>query len=399
MTRAKQTNICLITLSSPQFRRKEPDVVLQQFLQVLEPIGKELFFLTDNYPSSAIFSSKIHLWKIKKYRKKDHLLLRIADHIITQLRISYRLAKIANRINIVVFVGTTILLLPMLVARLFHKKTVYISVGFIAGAVGELYKDITFGSTLTLIIATLENLHYKLSDRAVIYSQRCLTPDLLKYKDKIWSAPRHFLDFEKFKLRKRLRERENVIGYIGRLHPEKGILNFMEAISMILKARKDVTFLVVGDGELREKVEEYLKRGDLNNKVRYIRWVSHDKIPKYLNDLKLCVLPSAPTEGLPNIMLEAMACGTPFLATPVGAIPDVIKDGETGFIMKDNSPECIARNVIRALDHSHLERITQNARAFVKREYTYEAAMGRYRNLLLHQPSKTINKSRNSWVS
>ena len=97
--------------------------------------------------------------------------------------------------------------------------------------------------------------------------------------------------------------------------------------------------------------------------------------------MKQVVLPSY-TEGLPNIMLEAMACGTPVLATPVGAIPNVIKDGETGFIMKDNSPECIAENVIRALNHPNLERIAGNARALVEREFTYERAVERWREVL-----------------
>ena len=72
----------------------------------------------------------------------------------------------------------------------------------------------------------------------------------------------------------------------------------------------------------------------------------------------------------------------PVLATSVGAIPDVIKDEEAGFIMEDNSPECIAENVRRALEHPNLDEIVKNARKLIEEEYTYEAAVERYRTIL-----------------
>ena len=60
----------------------------------------------------------------------------------------------------------------------------------------------------------------------------------------------------------------------------------------------------------------------------------------------------------------------------------MIKDGETGFIMENNSPECIAKNVMRALEHPNPERIGENARELVEKEFTYEAAVERYRTIL-----------------
>ena len=81
-------------------------------------------------------------------------------------------------------------------------------------------------------------------------------------------------------------------------------------------------------------------------------------------------------------MLEAMGCGTPVLATPVGAIPDVIIDGKTGFIMENNSPECIAENVIRALNSPDLERIAENGRRFVEENFSFEKTVENWKRIL-----------------
>jgi glycosyltransferase involved in cell wall biosynthesis len=237
-------------------------------------------------------------------------------------------------------------------------------------------------SLLDRITKFLEIINYIFSNRIIVYSTNLIKEwSIEKYKNKIYIAHEHFIDFDKFKIKKNLDERENVVGYIGRLSEEKGVLNFIKAIPEIIEKENEIEFLVGGDGQLRDKIERYLEEKDLNDKVELKGWIPHDELPNYLNELKLLVLPSY-TEGLPNSMLEAMACGTPVLATPVGAIPDVIRDGETGFIMENNSPECIAENVIRALNDSNLDIIVKNARELVEKDFTYEAAVERYRTIL-----------------
>jgi glycosyltransferase involved in cell wall biosynthesis len=237
-------------------------------------------------------------------------------------------------------------------------------------------------TALFRMVDLLLRVNLTLSSRIVTYSARIMAEhNLDKYRDKISLAQEHFLDFSRFKVQRPVSQRENLVAYIGRLSEGKGILNLIEAFPEILNKRSDIGFLIGGDGPLRGRVEICLNEANMAGRVNFVGWIPHDELPGYLNRVKLLVLPSY-TEALPNIMLEAMACGTPVLVTAVGAIPDIIKDGETGFIMEDNSHNSIVRNIIRALEHPALEQIVRNACALIEREYTFEAAVARYGEIL-----------------
>ena len=83
-------------------------------------------------------------------------------------------------------------------------------------------------------------------------------------------------------------------------------------------------------------------------------------------------------------MLEAMACGTPVVATSVGSIPDFVKNAETGFIMENNSPDCIAKNIINALEESDLEKVSERARVLIEQNFTFGKAVERYENIIMN---------------
>jgi glycosyltransferase involved in cell wall biosynthesis len=200
--------------------------------------------------------------------------------------------------------------------------------------------------------------------------------------NKIIIAHRHFVDFTKFMIKKRINERANVIGYIGRFAEEKGILNLVKSIPLVLNRRKDIYFVLCGEGELSDEIKKIVQRESLGKNVKLTGLISHIDVPNFLNNFKLLVLPSY-TEGLPNIVLEAMACGTPVLATPVGAIPDIIKDGKTGFLIKSNDPKNIADKIVELLDkYELLEEVSMNAYNYVKENFNYEKTLESWRRIL-----------------
>ncbi|MFC1865770.1 glycosyltransferase family 4 protein [Chloroflexota bacterium] len=254
-----------------------------------------------------------------------------------------------------------------------------------------IYRNYLFGIG-GKIIATIykgsEKISYYFADRIVIDSEGLVAASGLgKYRHKVIVAgDRRFIESETFGVKKQLAERSNLIGYIGRLSYEKGVTNFVKAIPLVIKQHSSVEFLIGGNGPLLNKLKSEVMQMGLDSKVKFTGWIPHTELADYLNELRLFILPSS-TEGLPNTVLEAMACGTPVLVTPVGALPEIIKDKETGFIMNDNSPDSIASGIIEALSHPQLEEVSRNAVTLVKNKFTYENAVKKY-DALLHSLDK-----------
>lgn len=353
------------------------NIPLSNLVDILGPLSNDLYLITGN-DGYTFFKEdiRIHTYGIR-HETGANVFTRILKYMYTQLRISYKLAKITRNIDLWIFyIGGDSLLLPMLTVKLLRKKVVLA----FAGSSVQTLKSVN--DSFFKPVKILSKINCILSKRIILYSESIIKDlNLERYKNKICIAHKHFIDFDKFKIKKKFNDRADLVGYIGRLSEEKGTLNFVKAIPEISIENSDLRFLIVGEGSLRNEIGRYLEEKNLNDKVKLTGWAPHDKIPNYLNELKLLVLPSY-TEGLPNIMLEAMACGTPVLATPVGAIPDIIKDGKNGFIMENNSSERIAKNVIRALNYPNLDKIVKNARELAEKKFTYEVAVERYRKIL-----------------
>jgi glycosyltransferase involved in cell wall biosynthesis len=184
------------------------------------------------------------------------------------------------------------------------------------------------------------------------------------------------LDINLFRINKKLHERKNIVGYIGRLSGDKGVLELAKAIPLVLLQKSDLSFLIVGDGPLIAEMKKELKRSGCLDKVDFVGWVPHKKLPDYFNEMRIHVLPSY-TEAFGGTAIEAMACGAISIANSVGGMPDVIINNETGFLLKDNLPQTIADKVIEVWDNPELDKIQRNAEEFVEKTFSYEKAMER----------------------
>jgi glycosyltransferase involved in cell wall biosynthesis len=182
-----------------------------------------------------------------------------------------------------------------------------------------------------------------------------------------------------FKVTKPLEKRGSIIGYIGALTQQKGIIQLLLAMNIIKKT--NVRLFIIGDGPLKNQLRAMIKGFSLGGRVLLLGTVPYPHLPHYLNEMKLLVLPSLCGEGLPNVILEAMACGTPVLATSVGGIPDVIKDNETGFILASTESSKAAEKIdeILAKDPRELQKIVNNALKFINVNYRLRDAIKRYK--------------------
>lgn len=297
-------------------------------------------------------------------------------YLILQMKISYHLLYRSKSTDVWILYIDGGLVFPMILSKILGKKTIILLGGF-------REQELNFtGSTADRLGYILAKFNLSCCNSLVVYSPRLISGwHLESYRSKIHIAHEHFIDFSRFSRTIPMCHRPNTIAYIGRLSAEKGVRNFISALPAILDNQIGLQIVIGGEGPLRDSIRDSLRKEKITDQADMPGWITHDDLPRHLNRIRLLVLPSY-TEGLPNIMIEAMACGTPVLATPAGAIPDIIRDGETGFIMENNTSECIAMNVRRALSSPDLAKIAEKGRCLVEREFAFEKTVEDWEQIL-----------------
>ncbi len=191
-------------------------------------------------------------------------------------------------------------------------------------------------------------------------------------------------DKEEVRNRLRLEENDKAVFFVGRLSKEKNPDIFVETAKKFV-ADKHLKFFIIGDGPMKNEIEKSLEDKKIHN-IKYLGYKKPEEVAEYLTVCDIFVLPSA-IEGFPLSILEAMAMKTAVIASRIGAMPDILKDGYTGFVVTPGSSEEIAQRIQKIYkDNVRLNTIKNNARKDFEEKYSnkilkknYEAF---YRELL-----------------
>ena len=147
-----------------------------------------------------------------------------------------------------------------------------------------------------------------------------------------------------------LPEHTRVIVSVGNLIPEKGFQLLIPAVAEVARNYSDVRLYVVGKGPLRRDLEALTRKCGVAERVVFVGARPNEELKLWFSAAEVSCLISS-REGWPNVVLESLACGTPVLATPVGAVPEVLVSPELGLIVQRNT-NAIIEGLRRALEKS-----------------------------------------------
>jgi glycosyltransferase involved in cell wall biosynthesis len=193
-------------------------------------------------------------------------------------------------------------------------------------------------------------------------------------RDEFLSAPDPN-EIRKLKTGLGINSNEVVVGFFGRMMDAKGAFLLLEAS---LKLRdmipdKPVKYLLIGNGKDSPKYKAWVNRNNISEKFVFIDFQTG--IKPYYHACDIVTLPSY-HEGLPFSLLEAMACGKPLVATGVGGIPEIVKDGGNGFIIPAGSADKLAGALCKLISDPGLRlKMGISGMEMVKRDFTFSRSM------------------------
>jgi glycosyltransferase involved in cell wall biosynthesis len=160
------------------------------------------------------------------------------------------------------------------------------------------------------------------------------------------------------------------VGTVSGLSREKGLIYLIEAASLIPHVKDRVRFDIVGDGNCRMELEELVRKKELEDCIQFLGF--RTDIQTLMKNFDLFVLPSL-SEGLSSAIMEAMASSLPVIASNVGGIPELVQNGDNGFLVRPADPESLARAIMQLVEKPEtLRQMGIRGRERVEKKFTLD---------------------------
>src|SRR6266850_199719 len=166
---------------------------------------------------------------------------------------------------------------------------------------------------------------------------------------------------------------------VRNLEARMGLDTLLDAMAIVRRRRPDTLLLIGGAGSLRASLEARARALALEAHVTFLGFVPDETLPSYYQAADVFVLPTRELEGFGLVTVEALACGTPVLGTPVGATPEVLNGLDASLVFRGTSADVMAEDLLRFLETmarspEAYARLRGACRAHAERHYTWERA-------------------------
>lgn len=203
----------------------------------------------------------------------------------------------------------------------------------------------------------------------------------------IYNGIPQFPEYQLKNLNKKIRfelgidDNNMIVGSVGRLEAQKNYDLLIKAASIMCQKIANVKFVIIGDGSKRLELEKLIREQGLQNRIILAGWKTN--IIDYIKNFDIFVMTSN-FEGMPIVLLEAMATKKPIIATNVGGVPEMIESGKNGNIVLSHNPVQFADEIQNLLtDKSSLKRYGENGYQIFANKFTVEKMIQQYEHLYL----------------
>jgi len=180
----------------------------------------------------------------------------------------------------------------------------------------------------------------------------------------------------------------DLIGMIANFRKQKDHRTFLLAAKLVLNIKEKVKFILIGSGPLELEMKKFAEELGIKESVLFYGQKTGKELYEIFRKLSINVL-SSTNEGLPNTILEAMAMGIPVIANPSGGIPELIKDGEDGYLFPYKNADILLEKILTILENEEIAyKIGSNAKMKVESNFTFDIMQKKYDLLYRRYPSK-----------